>query len=101
MTAFPRVMIARGPLHSDPYPSREAWCPTRVEMTERRLAGSRPGIRTVSTSHFPLIREPAGSCVTQSSRSGAFRRPQLRMIEADSPAAGACRDWATVGQDFN
>jgi hypothetical protein len=45
-------------LHSDPYPSREAWCPARVEMTERRLAGLQPGNGTVLMSHFPLIREP-------------------------------------------
>jgi hypothetical protein len=30
-------------------------------MTERRLAGLQPGIRTVLMSHFPLIREPAES----------------------------------------
>jgi 3',5'-cyclic AMP phosphodiesterase CpdA len=48
-------------LHSDPYPSREAWCRARVETTERRLAGLRPGIPTVLMSHFPLIRDPAES----------------------------------------
>ncbi|HXT91730.1 MAG TPA: metallophosphoesterase [Trebonia sp.] len=45
-------------LHHDPYPSRDAWCHTRVEVTERRLAALRPGTRTVLVSHFPLTREP-------------------------------------------
>ncbi len=48
-------------LHPDPYPSREAWCRARVEVTERRLAALGPGARTVLMSHFPLIREPAES----------------------------------------
>jgi hypothetical protein len=45
-------------LYPDPYPSREAWCHARLALTRRRLAGLRPGIRTVLVSHFPLTREP-------------------------------------------
>jgi 3',5'-cyclic AMP phosphodiesterase CpdA len=45
-------------LYPDPYPSRDAWCHARLEATERRLAGLRPGIRTILVSHFPLTREP-------------------------------------------
>lgn len=45
-------------LYPDPYPSREAWCHARVETTERRLAGLRPGIPTILVSHFPLTRAP-------------------------------------------
>jgi 3',5'-cyclic AMP phosphodiesterase CpdA len=45
-------------LYSDPYPSVDAWCHARVEVTERRLAELPPGARTVLVSHFPLTREP-------------------------------------------
>jgi 3',5'-cyclic AMP phosphodiesterase CpdA len=45
-------------LHSDPYPSREAWCHARVEAAERRLAALPQGTRTLLVSHFPLTREP-------------------------------------------
>jgi 3',5'-cyclic AMP phosphodiesterase CpdA len=45
-------------LHPDPYPSREAWCQSRVKVTERRLAALPAGSRTVLVSHFPLTREP-------------------------------------------
>jgi 3',5'-cyclic AMP phosphodiesterase CpdA len=45
-------------LHPDPYPSREAWCWARLEVTERRLASCDPAIPTVLINHFPLIREP-------------------------------------------
>jgi 3',5'-cyclic AMP phosphodiesterase CpdA len=45
-------------LHPDPYPSREAWCQARVEVTERRLAGRDPDLPVVFVNHFPLIREP-------------------------------------------
>jgi 3',5'-cyclic AMP phosphodiesterase CpdA len=48
-------------LHPDPYPSRQAWCRARVEMTERRLAEVEPGLPTILMSHFPLIREPTQS----------------------------------------
>ena len=45
-------------LHPDPYPSREAWCQARVELTERRLAELDPALPTVLVNHWPLVREP-------------------------------------------
>ncbi|MFK3983773.1 metallophosphoesterase family protein [Micromonospora sp. NPDC050397] len=45
-------------LHPDPYPSREAWCWARLELTERRLAAVDPDLRTVLVNHFPLVRDP-------------------------------------------
>jgi 3',5'-cyclic AMP phosphodiesterase CpdA len=45
-------------LHPDPYPSREAWCQARVELTERRLAKLDPGPPVILVNHFPLVREP-------------------------------------------
>ncbi len=45
-------------LHPDPWPSRDAWCRARVELTERRLAGLDPAVPTVLVNHFPLVREP-------------------------------------------
>ena len=41
-------------LHPDPYPSREAWCWTRVERTAARLAAIPERYSTVLISHFPL-----------------------------------------------
>ena len=45
-------------LHPDPYPSREAWCQARVELTERRLAELDPALPAVLVNHCPLVREP-------------------------------------------
>jgi 3',5'-cyclic AMP phosphodiesterase CpdA len=45
-------------LHPDPYPSREAWCQARVEVTQRRLDELDPARPVVFVAHFPLIREP-------------------------------------------
>ncbi|HEX5496708.1 MAG TPA: metallophosphoesterase [Mycobacteriales bacterium] len=45
-------------LHPDPYPSREAWCQARLEVTESRLAALDDGLPTVLVNHFPLVREP-------------------------------------------
>jgi len=45
-------------LHPDPYPSREAWCEARVELTARRLAECPPGVPLVLVNHYPLVREP-------------------------------------------
>lgn len=45
-------------LHPDPFPSREAWCASRVVATERRLEATDPGLPTVLINHFPLIAEP-------------------------------------------
>jgi 3',5'-cyclic AMP phosphodiesterase CpdA len=45
-------------LHPDPYPSREAWCAARLELTAARLAALDPDLSTVLVNHFPLVREP-------------------------------------------
>jgi hypothetical protein len=45
-------------LHPDPYPTREAWCQARIDLTERRLAARDPALPVVFMSHYPLIREP-------------------------------------------
>jgi len=44
-------------LFPDPYPSREAWCWARVELSEKRLAACDPDLGTVLVNHFPLVRE--------------------------------------------
>lgn len=45
-------------LHPDPYPTRDAWCHARIELTEKRLAERDPALPTVLVNHFPLVREP-------------------------------------------
>lgn len=45
-------------LHPDPYPSREAWCESRLAYTEARLAAREPGLPTLLVNHFPLVRSP-------------------------------------------
>jgi 3',5'-cyclic AMP phosphodiesterase CpdA len=45
-------------LHPDPFPSREAWCRSRVDYTRRRLDGCDPDLPTVLINHFPLTRHP-------------------------------------------
>ena len=45
-------------LHPDPYPTRDAWCHARVEITERRLLALDPGLPVVLMNHYPLVREP-------------------------------------------
>jgi 3',5'-cyclic AMP phosphodiesterase CpdA len=45
-------------LHPDPYPSREAWCQARLEITERRLAERDPDLPAILVNHFPLTQEP-------------------------------------------
>ncbi len=45
-------------LHPDPYPSREAWCAARIELTEQRLAALDPALPVVFVNHYPLVREP-------------------------------------------
>lgn len=42
-------------LHSDPYPSRQAWCMARLLYTERRLTACT--LPTVLVNHFPLIQK--------------------------------------------
>jgi 3',5'-cyclic AMP phosphodiesterase CpdA len=41
-----------------PYPSRDAWCRARVELTEKRLTELPDDLPTVLVSHFPLVRDP-------------------------------------------
>jgi 3',5'-cyclic AMP phosphodiesterase CpdA len=45
-------------LHPDPFPSREAWCASRVADAERRLGATDPDLPTVLINHFPLIAGP-------------------------------------------
>ena len=45
-------------LHPDPYPSREAWCPARIDATTPRLATLDPRLPTILVNHVPLTREP-------------------------------------------
>lgn len=45
-------------LHHDPYPSREEWCWSRVDHTQRRLDACDPDLPTVLVNHYPLVREP-------------------------------------------
>jgi len=45
-------------LYHDPYPSIDAWCHARVQVTEQRLKELPPGAATLLVSHFPLTREP-------------------------------------------
>jgi 3',5'-cyclic AMP phosphodiesterase CpdA len=45
-------------LHPDPHASREAWCATRLAITQRRLADRDASMPTVLVNHFPLVRAP-------------------------------------------
>jgi 3',5'-cyclic AMP phosphodiesterase CpdA len=45
-------------LHPDPYPSREAWCHRRVELTAARLERCEPGVPILIANHFPLVEGP-------------------------------------------
>jgi len=45
-------------LHPDPYPSREAWCRARLQVTEQRLAAmAAEGTPTMLVNHYPLLFE--------------------------------------------
>jgi 3',5'-cyclic AMP phosphodiesterase CpdA len=46
-------------LHPDPYPTREAWCRSRVDRTAARLAAIPQRYSTVLISHFPLRQDLA------------------------------------------
>lgn len=46
-------------LHSDPYPTREAWCHARCELTEARLRQIPADHQTVLVNHFPLRHDVA------------------------------------------
>ena len=41
-------------LHPDPWPSRDAWCHARCDLTEARLAALPPDARTILINHWPL-----------------------------------------------
>jgi len=45
-------------LHPDPYPTREAWCRSRVAATAARLDALDPSAHTVLVNHFPLVEDP-------------------------------------------
>jgi 3',5'-cyclic AMP phosphodiesterase CpdA len=45
-------------LHHDPYPSREAWCWSRIAATEQRLTEIDPALPVVFVNHYPLVRAP-------------------------------------------
>jgi 3',5'-cyclic AMP phosphodiesterase CpdA len=45
-------------LHPDPFPSRDAWCASRVETTRRRLDAEVGEARVIFVNHYPLRREP-------------------------------------------
>ena len=45
-------------LHTDPYPSMDAWCHVRVEETKLRLAARDADVPTVLVNHFPLNPKP-------------------------------------------
>ena len=45
-------------LHPDPWPSREAWCWSRIDETEQRLASLDHDLPLIFVNHFPLVREP-------------------------------------------
>ncbi|MEV4176891.1 metallophosphoesterase [Nonomuraea sp. NPDC049709] len=76
-------------LHPDPYPSREAWCRARVELTERRLAELDDDVPLVFVNHYPLVREPtdvlrypefAQWCGTTATGGWHRRHPTAAMI---------------------
>ncbi|MEV0618813.1 metallophosphoesterase [Nonomuraea sp. NPDC050404] len=77
-------------LHPDPYPTREAWCRARVELTGRRLAELEDdGVPLVFVNHYPLVREPtdilrypefAQWCGTTATRDWHRRYPTAAMI---------------------
>lgn len=46
-------------LHSDPYPSKPAWCAARCAYSEERLAAIPTAHRTILINHFPLRRDLA------------------------------------------
>jgi 3',5'-cyclic AMP phosphodiesterase CpdA len=68
-------------LHSDPYPSRAAWCTARVRYTERRLREASSGGPLVLINHYPLRQDLV----------------RLRRIPRFSPWCGTrqTEDWHT------
>jgi 3',5'-cyclic AMP phosphodiesterase CpdA len=76
-------------LHPDPYPTRDAWCRARVELTERRLADCDPDTPFVLVNHYPLVREPtrilrypefAQWCGTEATADWHTRFPVAAMV---------------------
>jgi 3',5'-cyclic AMP phosphodiesterase CpdA len=45
-------------LHPDPYATRDEWCRTRVEETEKRLKDVDPAVPMVLVNHYPTVRQP-------------------------------------------
>jgi 3',5'-cyclic AMP phosphodiesterase CpdA len=46
-------------LHPDPYPTRDAWCAARLELTRKRLEDlEHPEWPTILVNHYPLVRQP-------------------------------------------
>jgi predicted phosphodiesterase len=66
-------------LHSDPHPSRDAWCAARCALTETRLAALPPDMPKVLVNHYPLRQDLV----------------RLRRIPRFSPWCGTRRteDW--------
>jgi len=76
-------------LHTDPYPTKEAWCQARVALTEARLKECDPEIPLVLVNHYPLVREPtdvlwypefAQWCGTTATADWHLRFPVAAMI---------------------
>jgi 3',5'-cyclic AMP phosphodiesterase CpdA len=45
-------------LHPDPFPSRAAWCHSRLAYSRRRLDAIDPELPTVLINHWPMTRHP-------------------------------------------
>ncbi|MBB4677097.1 metallophosphoesterase family protein [Crossiella cryophila] len=45
-------------LHPNPYPSRDAWCRSRLTITQRRLDAHDSSLPLVLVNHWPLVRDP-------------------------------------------
>lgn len=76
-------------LHSDPYPTRDAWCQDRVKTTLARLEECDPDIPMVLANHYPLVREPtrilrypefAQWCGTEATADWHKRFPLVAMV---------------------
>lgn len=73
-------------LHPDPYPSREAWCRARVELTEERLAEIPAGRPVILVNHFPLIRRP----------TEILRHPEFALWCGTEATAGWLRRYRVI-----
>lgn len=52
------VCVDERHLYPDPYPTLDAWCHARVEISESRLEACDPDIPTVLVNHWPLVVQP-------------------------------------------